>query len=274
MEQADNFLDESESLHALVADLDAAGFAAEPRFKRWTIDQILQHLHYFNRMATLSLADPEGFRAEYAVFAEGRKAESSMLGITDRLLKGLRGPALRDAWIATAREVRAAFAAADPKARVAWAGPDMSARSAITARLMETWAHGQAIWDALGRMRPDGDRIRNIAHLGVSTYGWTFRNRGEEPPEPMPFVRLRAPSGRVWDWGDAREDERIEGAATAFCQVVAQTRNVADVDLSVTGRNAARWMAWAQCFAGPPEDPPAPGTRFTRAARAFRKGRG
>jgi hypothetical protein len=88
------------------------------------------------------------------------------------------------------------FGVADPSQRVKWAGPDMSVRSAITARLMETWAHGQAIYDVLGVERRDEDRIRNIAVLGVK--------------------------------GDA----------------------------------AKQWMSVAQCFAGPPEQPPLPGTRF------------
>jgi uncharacterized protein (TIGR03084 family) len=64
----------------------------------------------------------------------------------------------------------ARFAAADPFARVPWVGPDMSVRSAITARLMETWAHGQAAYDLLGVVRRNTDRIRNIAVLGVNTY--------------------------------------------------------------------------------------------------------
>ena len=38
----------------------------------------------------------------------------------------------------------------------------MSARSSISARLMETWAHGQAVYDRLGVVRVDTDRIRNI----------------------------------------------------------------------------------------------------------------
>ena len=35
-----------------------------------------------------------------------------------------------------------------------------------------------------------------------------------------------------------------------------------DTTLKATGDTATRWMAMAQCFAGPPEDPPPPGTRF------------
>ena len=42
-----------------------------------------------------------------------------------------------------------------------------------------------------------------------------------------------------------------------------QTRNIADTKLKVTGPVATDWMSKAQCFAGPPNPPPLPGTRFT-----------
>ena len=262
MQEADDFLAETEALGAILAPLDDAAFQTVTQFKDWTIDAIIQHLHFFNRMALWSMEEPERFQADYAAFSEGRKVDGSMVGITDRMLGGLCGVALRQAWLTTAREIHPRFAKADPKARVKWAGPDMSVRSSITARLMETWAHGQAIYDVLGQERVDADRIRNIAHLGVATYGWTFINRSEDVPDPTPYVRLTAPSGAVWEWNEVSASERVEGPATEFCQVVAQTRNIADVGLSVTGPNAHRWMAQAQCFAGPPNDPPAPGSRF------------
>lgn len=262
MEQATDFRTEAEALHSVIFDLPADAFAQPTQFKSWTVGQILQHLHLFDGMARLSLQQPDQFRADYAKFNEAYRVEGSMLGITDRLLDGLSGPALRDAWLVGAGETAEAFAGADPKQRVPWAGPEMSARSSVTARLMETWAHGQAIYDLLGLERHDHDRIRNIAHMGVAAYGWTFMNRGETVPEPMPHVRLTGPSGAVWEWGEATDQERIEGPATDFCQVVTQTRNIADVGLEVTGQNATRWMSLAQCFAGPPVDPPAPGSRI------------
>ena len=140
----------------------------------------------------------------------------------------------------------------------------MSARSSITARLMETWSHSQALYDVLGQDRVDGDRIRAVAHLGAITYGWTFANRGEDPPGPPPLIRLTAPSGTAWEWNaeTAPANEIVVGLATDFCQVVTQTRNIADVNLSVTGKAATAWMNQAQCFAGPPNDPPAPGSRY------------
>jgi len=95
----------------------------------------------------------------------------------------------------------------------------------------------------------------------VRTYGWTFANRKMEPPGDAPFVRLTAPSGALWEWNDPSQDNKVEGSAVEFCHVVTQGRNIADVSLQVTGEPATQWMAIAQCFAGPPETPPAPGTR-------------
>ena len=85
----------------------------------------------------------------------------------------------------------------DPKARLAWYGPAMSARSFATARLMETWAHGQDVWDVLRRRRPASNRLKHIAHLGVTTLGWTFANRGLPVPPVSPYICLDAPDGSV-----------------------------------------------------------------------------
>jgi hypothetical protein len=60
------------------------------------------------------------------------------------------------------------------------------------------------------------------------------------------------------------QDNSVEGSAAEFCQVVTQVRNIADTKMRVVGPAAAAWMSIAQCFAGPPEDPPPLGTRFTQ----------
>jgi uncharacterized protein (TIGR03084 family) len=159
-------------------------------------------------------------------------------------------------------EMARRFVVAEPRKRVPWAGPTMSVRSSITARLMETWAYGQAVYDLLGEIRNEADRIRNIAVLGINTFSRTFTNRGMAVTPDAPYV----PSGPVWEWGQAAQASSVEGSAVEFCQVVTQVRNIADTNLKVVGSSAAAWMSIAQCFAGPPEDPPAPGTRFTQRA--------
>ena len=133
---------------------------------------------------------------------------------------------------------------------------------------METWAHGQEVFDHLGVERVDADRIKNIAHLGVSTFGWTYQVRRMELPPAVPHVRLTAPSGAIWTWGEEGAANAVTGSATEFCQVVTQVRSVSDTKLVVRGPVATQWMAMAQCFAGAAEPPPAPGTRFRRPRAA------
>lgn len=261
MQQAQDFLDESRALHALIAPLDSDAMRQPGQFKGWTFDEIIRHLHFWNRAAGQSLRDPDGFIAMRKAMIP-QLARGNLREFESQALDGLAGPELVTQWIAEAQSVAADFSAADPKARLPWVGPEMSARSSITARLMESWAHGQAIWDALGRDRIDSDRIANIVHIGLNTFGWTFRNRGLPVPESMPAIDLVLPSGARLTQGDAHAENRISGAAHEFCQVVTQTRNIADTGLIVHGPVAAQWMAIAQCFAGGPVDPPAPGTRF------------
>ena len=75
-----------------------------------------------------------------------------------------------------------ALAAVPEGTRLPWFGPPMSATSMATARFMETWAHGLDVADALGVELPPTDRVRHVAHLGVRTRGFAYRNRGLEPP--------------------------------------------------------------------------------------------
>lgn len=265
MQQAQDFLEESEALHAIVVQLTDGQLDQRTGFKNWTINHVLQHLHVWNQAADLSLRDGKAFMEFF------QKVVSSGLQLRDfehQFLDGLTGAELVRAWRETYLGVAKRFSEVDPSLRLKWAGPDMSARSSITARLMETWAHGQEVYDVLGLVRENKDRIRNIVVLGVNTYGWTFKNRGMEPPGPMPHLRLTAPSGDIWTFGDESSDERIEGLAEQFCNVVTQTRNVVDTALQVTGPISSQWMELAQCFAGGAEEPPVPGTRKRGEASA------
>jgi len=104
-------------------------------------------------------------------------------------------------------------------------------------------------------------RLRNVAAIGVRTYGWSFANRGQKPPGPPPYVHLQGPEGDTWEWNEPSERDFVRGSALDFCMTVTQVRNVADTKLEVAGESARRWMEIAQCFAGGPVDPPQPGQR-------------
>jgi len=264
LQQAIDFRDESEALFELLAPLGDADFDTPTQFKGWTLNDVLGHLHMWNWAADKALTDSDGFMAFVGEALPDIQA-GSLRSFESKWREGLNGTGLRDAWRAFYIPMSERFAAADPKRRVKWAGPDMSVLSSITARLMETWAHGQEVYDTLGVVRKNQDRIKNIAVLGVNTFGWTHKNRGWDVPDPAPYVILTAPSGDLWEWNDPSSPDRVEGSAEQFCQVVTQTRNLEDTKLKVTGDVARRWMSVAQCFAGPPEDPPAPGARHTAA---------
>jgi len=263
MDQARDFCRECDALEQLLDPLGDGGFDRATGFKGWTINQILRHLHVWNYAADLSLTDGDAFK-RWIKEAGGPISNGGMPAFEEAWLDGLSGTALLAKWREFYPILTERFSDVDPSMRVAWAGPSMSARSSITARLMESWAHAQAIYDELGVVRKNADHIRNIVVLGLNTYGWTFVNRKLPVPEPRPRLILTAPSGEVWIHGEEAGEEKIEGLAEQFCQVVTQTRNIADTELVVSGPNAHQWMGFAQCFAGPPNDPPKPGERAAR----------
>jgi uncharacterized protein (TIGR03084 family) len=263
LQQIADLRDEAAELHRLLATLGAADWRRATQFKAWTIDDILQHLHMGDAMGLASATDPVAFDALVADIQAKRASGLSRVEETRQRLGDLAGPRLLDHWYRNLSRLCDALAAKPPDARLKWVGPDMGVRMFATARQMEVWAHGQAIYDLFGLERPaPSARLRNIAELGIRTFGWTYRNRQLPVPANMPYVSLVTPFGETWEWNAPGADNTVTGDAVAFCQVVTQTRNVADTTLSATGDTARHWMSIAQCFAGAPETPPAPGTRY------------
>ena len=261
LQQALDFQVESDALYELLKPLKDENFKRKTLFKEWTINTVLQHLHFFNYAAHISLNDEEAILALLAELRSNGEKGVDMVAHTDQKLNGVNGQALLNLWHDYYTNMVVDYDGIDPKKRLKWAGPDMSVLSSITARLMETWSHAQAVYDLLGVVRQDKDHIKNVVVIGNNTFGWTFMNRGEEVPQDKPFLRLTAPSGEVWDLNKPSDSNYVEGLATEFGQVVTQCRNIGDTQLKVVGDTAKKWMAVAQCFAGPPRTPPPVGAR-------------
>lgn len=237
---------ETAALTGLVDDLDGPGWATMTPSEPWTIADQIGHLAYFDEQAALSAADPEAFTA-----ALNRDADRLTDVAALHRDRNLDGPGTL-AWLKSARaDLLGALAGLDPDQKVPWYGPPMRAESAAVARLMETWAHGTDVADALGTVLPATDRLFRVADLGVRTFSWSFRIRGLEVPEQRVRVALRGPSGTTRVWNDA-SSASITGPVEEFCLVVAQRRNVADTHLVLEGGPARQWMEIAQVFAGPP----------------------
>lgn len=252
---------ECAELDDLVSALEAGpGWGLRTRFHGWTAWDEIAHLHLFDRLALRAVADREDFMRGRSDIERQLARGAEISAIARDTFADVAGPALAARWRTDGQALATALAACEPKARLPWFGPDMSARSFATARLMETWAHGQDIWDALGRPRPATSRLAHIAQLGVITFRWSFQNRGLPPPAAAPAVELEGPAGAVWRWGDASSDGLVRGKALDFCLVVTQRRHVLDTELGLQGDAAQAWMSIAQCFAGPPASGPPAGS--------------
>ena len=262
LSQALDFRDECDALHSALENAPAEAWTEPTQFKGWTFDDVLGHLYFFDHASEIAARSRDEVQALFRDIFQASATGVSLIDYSRRWLDGCAGTDLLERWRSQYQRLADIYTAFEPDHRLAWAGPDMSARSFMSARQMETWAHGQAIFDALGIDRIEHDRLRNIAVMGVNTFGWTFKVNRREVPAVKPYVRLTSPSGAVWEWNDPASPEHVEGSAVEFCRVVTQTRNVLDTGLAVTGDIARQWMESAQCFAGPPEKPPAPGTRF------------
>ena len=261
LREAVDFRAEAEELNCLLLTLAEADWDRPTLFKSWTVNAVVQHLHASDLVALASVAGPAAFAKMRGEIQARRDSGMSNAEEGAARIGGLTGAGLRARWHAVMGALCDQLSALPAEARLSWFGPDMGVRMFSTARQMETWAHGQEIFDLMGVARAPTDRLRSIAEIGVRTFGWTFVNRKEALPGAAPYVRLAAPSGAIWEWNAPAGDNRVEGSALEFCQVVTQVRNIADTSLEVVGPVAGAWMAVAQCFAGPPETPPAPGTR-------------
>ncbi|MBV8986215.1 MAG: TIGR03084 family protein [Acidimicrobiia bacterium] len=244
----DDLVAETADLEALVADLDEAGWATPTPAEGWDVKDQVGHLAYFDERAHESMSDAAAFVAHrdealsHPDFPERMAAESRRFGGLETL-----------AWFGRARGAMLEVARhTDPSRRVPWYGPDMSAASSITARIMETWAHGQDVADALGRERTPTDRLRHVAFIGARALPNSYQAQGRPVPDAPVRVELQAPGGDTWAFGPEGAADQVRGPALDFCLVVTQRRHLDDLDLDVVGPVATEWLSIAQAFAGPP----------------------
>lgn len=213
----------------------------------WAVIDQITHLAHFDDMAQLAIVDPAAFSSARAGVDVAAMVEAVRVRHHD--LDGARAWT----WLDTSgRSLVDAARLAPPTSRVPWYGPAMSLASAVSARLMETWAHGQDIADALGWHREPSARLHAIAHLAVRAFPNSFVTHGLDVPDRPVAVRLGAPDGSVWQFGPADADDTIEGTALDFCLVATQRRHRDDTSLVARGSVADTWLDIAQAFAGPP----------------------
>jgi uncharacterized protein (TIGR03084 family) len=240
---------ESDDLDAVVADLPADRWAEATPAPGWTIAHQIAHLLWTDRVALTAVTDEAGFAA---VLAEAATDPTGFVDAGSEELALLPPERLLEDWRQTRASLHDELLGVADGRKLPWFGPPMSAASMATARLMETWAHGLDVADALGVKRPATARLWSIAHIGVRTRDFAFTVHGLTPPAEPFHVELRAPNGSTWSWGPDDAGQRVTGSAEDFCMLVTQRRPRATLDVRAVGDDAAKWLGIAQAFAGPP----------------------
>ncbi|MET9698820.1 TIGR03084 family metal-binding protein [Streptomyces sp. NPDC006529] len=250
--------EEGRALDLLVAGLEEADWARATPAPGWSVAHQIAHLAWTDRASLLALTDADGF-AE--LVAAALAAPDRFVDDGAREGAALPPGELLTGWRAGREALDRALAAAAPDARFPWYGPPMKAASMASARLMETWAHGQDVADALGVRRTPTDRLRHVARIGVRARDYAFAVRGLPLPAAEFRVELTAPdgSGDVWAYGPPDAAQRVSGPALDFCLLVTQRAHRADLAVVARGADAGQWLDIAQAFAGPAGPGRAPG---------------
>lgn len=247
---------EQDALDDVVANITDDEWRLMTASPGWTVADQISHLTFFDTSAATAIVDPAKFHDDLNKLIEGASSE----GIDDFTLhayRSLSAQELLSAWREARRALDDAAATLTEETRVPWYGPSMGAKSFLSARLMETWAHGTDVVEILGATRDATDRLRHVAQLGYLTRAWSYRVRGDDVPEGVVRVDLLSPSGELWSWGPDVADERVTGSAEEFCLVVTQRRHVDDTSLRY-GDLGRDWLIRAQAFAGAPSEGPKP----------------
>jgi uncharacterized protein (TIGR03084 family) len=239
---------EGDRLEQLVAGLDESadgGWRTPTPAPGWDVATQVAHLTWTDEVAVKAATDKEAWDAVVL------EAIADPEGYVDaQALAIAREPDLLERWRKARADLRATLVAMPQGEKMPWFGPPMSATSMATARLMETWAHGLDVHEALDAPVEDSDRIRHVAHLGVRTRNFAFSVHGLDAPDEEFRIDLVAPSGDVWSWGPDDAAQTLTGSAGHFCRLVTQRVHRADTDLVATGADVDRWLDIAQAFAG------------------------
>jgi uncharacterized protein (TIGR03084 family) len=244
---------ETQALREVVEGLTEDEWRLPTPADGWDTHETIIHLGMADVAASLAVLDATAFEEIKQKMLRGDGDLHSFDGVDVHALTGIE---LWEWFEGERNRMTGAFRDLGPKDRIPWFGPDMSALSFATARLMETWSHSHDVADTFGAEYPQTERLRHVAHIGITTRGWSYTNRGLELPQGPVRVELTSPSGVLWTWGPEECEDVVIADSYQFCLVVTQRRRPQEADLEIRGDLAAEWMEIAQAFAGPPTDAP------------------
>ncbi len=254
---------EGDDVERLVADLPLSDWALPTPASRWTIAHQIGHLASGDELALLAATDPVAFGGrlgdlvgDFDSFADADAAQAAATPPADLLRR----------WRTARVSLGVTLAGLPPGQKVPWMAGPMAPATLASSRMMEVFAHGQDIADALGIRRAATGRIEHVARFGVRTRDFSYLARGLTPPEEPFRVELTAPDGQLWTWGPENASQVVSGPAVDFCLLVTQRRHRDDLAVTARGAEADQWLGIAQAYVGPVGQGRQPGQFATPAS--------
>ena len=234
---------EGDELDALVSA--QADWSAPTPATGWTIAHQIAHLARADANVLIAIRTPAEFDA---VLAQAHATGSEYADLDAAAGAAQPRSVLLHQWRTGRAEVAAALREIPVGHGFPWYGSELTATLMVPLRLMETWAHGQDIYDALGVAHRPTSRLQQVAALGVAGRELSFY-AAQLPVPADPFrVELTGPDGETWAWGPADAAQRVQGTALDFCLRVTQRRPRAETGLTAVGDDARTWLEIARVF--------------------------
>ena len=240
---------EGEALDKILADLDASQWGLETPAPGWTVKHQIAHMASVFHIAGLAGSDPDLF---VRMTAGAEKDFDAAVAVMLQPYLAAAPAELLDRWRTELDTSVSTLAALPPNRLVPWVARELPARVLACAGLMELFAHGQDIADAVGARREYTDRIGHLVWFATRNRDFGYQVRGLTPPEAEFRYELTAPSGTVWEFGPADAEQRITGPAVDFCLLVTRRRHRDDLAVRATGADADGWLDIAQAYRGSP----------------------
>ncbi|OZM71915.1 TIGR03084 family protein [Amycolatopsis antarctica] len=234
----------------LVAELGESEWDTPTPAPGWTVKDQIGHLAFIFRIAGMAAGEPKAFTAMTAGIDGGGAFDAA---VNAALADYVGDPAevLLARWRAERDTGIKQLAAVPADQVVPWLVNPLPPSVLACAGMMELFAHGQDIADALGVVRTHTDRIAYLVEFAVRTKDFGYQARNLTPPDEEFRFELVSPSGRILTSGPEDAGQRITGSAADFCLLATRRRHRDDLDLGAVGAEADRWLDIAQAYRGP-----------------------
>jgi uncharacterized protein (TIGR03084 family) len=152
-------------------------------------------------------------------------------------------------WQTAAARTRGLLAGRAAAQRVAW-GYGLTVRAFSAGRLMEHWAHGLDISDALAIPAAETPRLRHVARLGLDSLRYALaRAHVRWPADRSLRLELAGADGSPYVFGPREATDVLRGPLVQWCRIAVQrSRGGGPAGLEPTGELAELALRHARAY--------------------------